>query len=37
MPGVNVPALLKRNPSLFFSVERGTARLGPGAEFMQPP
>jgi hypothetical protein len=34
MPGVSVLPLLERNPSLLFSVQRGSATLGPGAEFM---
>jgi hypothetical protein len=34
MPGVSVLPLLERNPSLLFSVQRGTGALGPGAEFM---
>jgi hypothetical protein len=34
MPGVSVLPLLERNPSLIFSVQRGSAALGPGAEFM---
>lgn len=33
MPGVDVRYMLIQNPSVVLSVQRGTASLGPGAEF----
>ncbi len=34
MPGVDVEIMLRRNPGVVYSVQRGSSSLGPGAEFM---